>query len=195
MVWDWAISSEGTAVATWGSDILSLLAIVIALLVALTEQRRANADRVAEDARTREAITATESARLARADQFILTTLAVIAEVQAAARDARDEATDRPTNDFTYSMSTGESMLRKLAPLHDAIQGLRQAVPFDAAIAVALSSVSIAIADFVAGRVAFGVISPSEFARRVGEMDERLSAQHKILEGRLSFSDLVGVGE
>jgi C4-dicarboxylate-specific signal transduction histidine kinase len=53
IIWNWATSPVGSAVATWGSDILSLLAIVIALGVALLEQRRANVERVAEAQRER----------------------------------------------------------------------------------------------------------------------------------------------
>lgn len=43
-MWHWAISSVGKAVATWLSAILSVVAIVIALTVALVEQRRSHAE-------------------------------------------------------------------------------------------------------------------------------------------------------
>lgn len=53
-MWEWASSTGGQAAATWLSAGLSLFAIVIALVVALIEQRRAHAERERELRQDRE---------------------------------------------------------------------------------------------------------------------------------------------
>ena len=51
---NWMMSADGQAVATWMSSILSVVAIAIALMVALIEQKRANAERLADSRREHE---------------------------------------------------------------------------------------------------------------------------------------------
>jgi signal transduction histidine kinase len=70
-MWAWVISAEGQAVATWISAVLSVLAIVIALAVALFEQRRANSDRLAEIARQDVEIQQREARAKERRSEFI----------------------------------------------------------------------------------------------------------------------------
>ena len=53
---NWMMSATGQAVATWISNILSVVAILIALVVVLIEQKRTNTERLAESRREHEAL-------------------------------------------------------------------------------------------------------------------------------------------
>lgn len=72
--------TDGLAVAQWGSAILSLFAIGIALLVFLLEQRRDNAARLREQSRDREARAAARCAQIKDRNDYVQVCGIVVAD-------------------------------------------------------------------------------------------------------------------
>lgn len=54
--WLWMRGADGLAAAQWAAAVLAVIAIVIGLVLALIEQRRANAEKLREQSREREAL-------------------------------------------------------------------------------------------------------------------------------------------
>lgn len=78
----WFGSPDGTAAATWVSAILSLAAILIALGVALIEQRRANAERITEQRKEQDDLARRDAIEKKRRANFVDSCCSMISDAR-----------------------------------------------------------------------------------------------------------------
>ena len=106
----WATGDAGQAVATWMSALLSLLAIVVALKVALVEQRRANEEKIRELMKEREAQERQFAIEQLRKSRFIHNCLAILDIAQVSLSDIRQSIPQGSFIDWEIGFEIPRSM-------------------------------------------------------------------------------------
>jgi len=116
-------SADGQAAATWLSAVLSLVAIILALLVALVEQRRSNREKLSETRRDRE-----------RLDRFI----GVVTDAIAGGLAEFDQMTANVAAGQQIAVELSE-LRRRLVSRIDVLETIRPAAPLDADLLLCLA--------------------------------------------------------
>jgi hypothetical protein len=130
-------SGDGQAAATWGSAILSVVAILIALYVFIAEQRRANAERqvaIEAEARERQLI---ETAEKERTRQFLGLCVDLITE---AIRMVQSELERIEADSATYvEWNADIGVPHLIIPVRDSMAALQSVRQHDAKVVLVLS--------------------------------------------------------
>ena len=137
MLWNWATSSDGQTTATWLSAILSFLAIVIALIVALVEQKRANAERTREVVRQREEHEARLKITSQTRNSFISLCVELVGEAISVLRTEIDSMRTRGHSYVTWNLNDGIPHL--IVPIHTSLTSLQSVWQDDAKLVLTLS--------------------------------------------------------
>ena len=137
LVWCSMSSGEGQAAATWGSAILSLLAILIALYVFIVEQRRANAERLtAIEAETRER-QRIETAESDRSRQFLDLCVDLITEAIRMVQGELERIEADPATYVDWNVDSGVPHL--IIPVRDSMAALQSIRQHDVKVVLVLS--------------------------------------------------------
>jgi len=165
-------SSEGQAAATWGSAILSVVAIAIALCVFVAEQRRANAERQAAieaEAQERKRI---ENAEKDRRRRFLDLCISLTAEAIRIVQIELDRIETDPATYVSWNDDVGVPHL--IIPVRDSMSALQSIWQDDAEVVLVLSRTVRTLRGLVEG------------FRRTGPP----SKEQALREGRPKLEDL-----
>ena len=176
---DWALGVTGQAVATWVSALLSFFAIVIALLVALYEQRRANADRVREAERERADLARRARELAERKASFVSLCATLITE---AADTLEAEIKSIPAESY-IDWSRSRGIPKTLGPMLAPLQALQSVWQGDAQVVLTLSRAVQALDDLVN---AYPDTAPSS-ARAKAYATPRLNELRNMQEQMLKY--------
>lgn len=144
---DWAISDAGQAIAAWMSDVLSFLAIILAISVALFEQNRANKDRLNELARERERQEKIQAERLAEEITLIKNFVDLISDAEYLLDQIYKDVSHTSYVDWGKS----SDFPRSLVPYREALRDLKALWRGSSSTSLHLSAVVILIGELVEG--------------------------------------------
>ena len=164
----WALSGTGQAVATWVSAAISLLAIILALFVALHEQRRANADQRREAAQERKAHEQRALDASTQKSKFVR----ICAQITQEAIDALEAEIRKIPKDSYVSWNKGAGVPHAILPMLDSLRSLQSVWQEDHHVVLTLSRTVRTLDDLVNGMFD---IAPSS-ARAIGHAEPRLAA-------------------
>jgi heme exporter protein D len=165
---EWAVSQIGQAVAAWLSAILSVIAIGIALVVALFEQRRGNANRLAEQVRERERREADQAERRAEERLLVRNFVTLLGKGEELAKQIYDETARSSFVDWSRS----SEYPRLLIPFVEALGDLKKLWRGNSDVSLIFSSVVTLFRELVEGPES----SAPSGARLGGYMGSRIQA-------------------